>query len=846
MRNKRSKSKQVIISVLALILILCLIPITSYAVQFTENVKANGTGSGHAGDTTGDCKGSNPIYVGYRIYLVDKDKNILTDDDGKIYVKDLLTQDAINLRNSADEKGNYLRIGSTKNNPNKAENIEVELLPPELFSPIKNEEGQGVNLRAWMLEEYATYKSNLGYLIQYAFGNPGYNAFTEDSDNYLVVEPLWVAYEWTNYREATYTSYTKHLELTVSSFNADWDELKIRFDVDSINTRALTTEIGNHKFDVCCPKESKDERGVTIKTYTCSGCDTCTRAGVLKTITDRTLSNAIGNVISDNRNMLGATSVTNISDALKATLNSALSSVDTNYPKEYREYDFNYEHPPCGGTNCGEYCGVYFRSDGTVTECTNKIYYGTFYDWVCHQSRIQGTNGFIGVYKKLIGESLQLESAALGLTSPSKTIDNSYITIDALGSQGYGIHLYSSGLLGKPIHTYDVDNNPTEPAKPETPKPEKQNDGESTIVKVYGDVYGEDSKYYHIKHTGTFVETGTTEDVIIQDEYDKTKYRLTKWVVTSSTSDKTDIKATDWVKVTATNGLDYSILKSKLGITSYSKTSDVDGLIHGEDTPYNIGSGNTIYLLYLRELPPLETSDENHEADDTGFPTTKPTYPENPYISNTHPNPLKRGTYNIVKVYTLLDEYSGTPIKTEVYTQKQTTPFIKIESESPWTLATWVSTNTTKSNSYITDNINKIHKTATTDEELESLYENGYLLYDSSNFGLGTVREQDRLPGNVYFDIGTSTTDTLYIFFTRLDGDAQYSSDSRIISESYIIQRISTSGQYRNLPTGIMFDRKYAMKITYTGVSGVEATTLKDHATPLRVLFFCLKMGECA
>ncbi len=87
-------------SAVAILLVFCMLPFTAYAadytIEFTESnkVKANGTGGGSISATSSDCHGTSGTHAGYRIYMVDKDGNLLKDEKGESYVKDLLTSQA--------------------------------------------------------------------------------------------------------------------------------------------------------------------------------------------------------------------------------------------------------------------------------------------------------------------------------------------------------------------------------------------------------------------------------------------------------------------------------------------------------------------------------------------------------------------------------------------------------------------------------------------------------------------------------------------------------------------------------------------------------------------------------
>ena len=317
-----------------------------------------------------------------------------------------------------------------------------------------------------------------------------------------------------------------------------------------------------------------------------------------------------------------------------------------------------------------------YASEGKhyVSAFTGTVLAGTYTDIKNYLANVPKLNGGVGSdggvckdYINPVGSGFNLIRADLGLS---------------VGTAG--IHIYDldeiSDIGGEPIHTLDPETpDPSIPHSPETPTEDKQNTGDAEIVKIYVNMYTDDSgKVHHIEDVGTFYKTGVTSSIIIEDEK---YYKVTKWI--ESPTYNPAYKGTQWLSSTGeANSFDYSVRKQSTATT----------LLQDKDAGFKLDKDtNTLYLLYIKQMPYIETSDTKVPDTTTDFEPTNPTYPENP-----SPTPDKQGGYNIIKVYTILDEYNGTPLKSETYTQSSTTPFIKIEQESNWTLAHWKVTNTYK------------------------------------------------------------------------------------------------------------------------------------------------------
>lgn len=127
--------------------------------------------------------------------------------------------------------------------------------------------------------------------------------------------------------------------------------------------------------------------------------------------------------------------------------------------------------------------------------------------------------------------SITLQSDQLGIQAIPSSIKPeklSYSTISDM-HKSYGVGMLNKEIKVTNIHTYDIDNNPTEPAPSEQPSKDKDTTGDVTIVKLFyhatvdgltGDVTWENT---------TKTTSGTTGYIVAQDESDKTGYRLQIW-----------------------------------------------------------------------------------------------------------------------------------------------------------------------------------------------------------------------------------------------------------------------------------------------------------------------------
>ena len=647
----------------------------------------------------------------------------------------------------------------------------------------------GSRFASWMQVKDSTGTKNAERIMRYAFGDENADKYLEKENYRLIVEPLmysdvWTPYEWITVEKSTYEEYAiRHYIGFDSRGNAyDWCCDSSKDDGGTGITRAEYTSwcyntgnyhapdfalhYGSRSFLEVHNALKEEHSGLFIQNYRGEYTfpnpqSTLDFNAINKDISKANQTFALHEVNAMKALGFGNTSYNNLSKEQKVKLYEYLNSA------EYRKITKLSDN-----RRYGQIYLTSVKDNGFVYTNSNMITYklgaetvNLYADWnlayandPTHWSNkndeyVNNGKHYVSAYRgyMLYGTYTNIKEHLSTLTNLNGTKSNNWYDLggickdyqnplgdgfclsenEELGGRTYaagtrGIHIYHMTDIdsGKPINTYDIDTNPTVPDESEQPSEPKQNTGKSTIVKVYGKVYRDDTgKYHYIEDYNTaYVTANTTDEIIITDEYEKTGYTLTQWVVSSTKN--TGVTATKWAKINSSSyGLDYSTLKSTLGVTAYTMTSTGSGLVHGEDNPLTIGEGNTLYLLYLKTLPAIETSDTKVPDTTTDFEPTNPTYPEVP----TGDKKKDPNGYNIIKVYTILDEYNGTPLKSETYTQSSTTPFIKIEQESNWTLAHWYTTNTHKPTVTGEDFFTKA-----TDAQLKAFYENGYNLKPSS------------------------------------------------------------------------------------------------------------------
>ena len=730
--KRKQKFQQLLLSVIAMALILCLTPITALADSVGAALDANGSqgntsiGSGKSNgqSETGTHRSTSSKWVGYRLYMVDDAGNVLSDSNVGYYVTDIACNNMNPTYSEGDNYGVTLRVNNNNVSLTK-DQIKIKSLntinslsgiagqiPAPTVAANGYESPNGEAFKAWMQTENTSltasgksYKNNTNWLVYALWGKTAFDTYVSNPDYYLVVETIYQCYLWTPYTNVNEYEY----ETVQGSPIYSEQHLYYYKDILTSTPSQCVPGVSEHQIDIC-----SDEN--------------CTRSHTKCVRCSKEIDY-------------------NFIDLLKLLFgydrDAYPKQVVTGYEtQEVIVHKYNHYCATCPDN----FCGVKLKEENGetyISEYTNTAYWDTWYGWMQFNADSNKNKGLVMYtwrlspittstgYLALAGNALLLEkdNTDLGLNADSaKDSNGKTLAVVNSNKYGYGIHLYKSkdsGNGGDPIHTVNpVDPTPTDttdPITPETPQktdtPEPfDNTGTSTIIKVYGEIYKDGSTVYHINDKATYSQSQTTDWIVIEDE---SKYKLQQWVVSNGTPD-TNYTATKWLTNSAgtyvgTDGFDKSTLFTS-DDTGYSLT-------YTEEDNFKIGEGKTIYLLYLKELPPIETSDTKVPDTTTDFEPTNPTYPEVP----TGDKKKDPNGYNIIKVYTLLDQYNGTPLSSETYTQSSTTPFIKIEQESNWTLAHWYTTNTHKPTVKGEDFFTKA-----TDSQLKSFYENGYNLKPES------------------------------------------------------------------------------------------------------------------
>ena len=777
------KHKQ-LIAILSLFLTLIMISTTVLADEGTVDrvvIKGNGGGNTSAkygkkdeGSTKAHQMSTNnkrTVFVGYRVYAVDKATGTL---DTTLGVVDLI-QSSLYVYSTGNETNKKVMIGTNTVDPavkavkfttNSANDMVLgSTVSTNIYKALDGwciSEGHGDTFNTWMTRNDG---KNMKALATYAFDITDDEDFKNKLiDKKLIVEPLINTAIFTSYGnvavEKKYNNYTKHYLVCYAQF-ADNGKLKM---------------IVN---DCCCSSSSayKLTKSKYLELY----------PNMTNTFGDRIYINygtddvTTEDAIQANKEIL----------ASKGPTNEVLSSLNYN---NYNYYNLSSEEikikvyeeltkrinegkTTASGADYEYQYGLQYTSQEYYTYTVNPdiaAKYGEksiFYADESYAYMYKGSSSHAapekigGKHMISIDTGITMMSTYANIreyltTVPSITTKGSFgSTNGALGSylnhagNGYylseadfgkaagtsGIHIYDPSLAMKkltPIHTKDPSLSASDQSKPhkaETPKdesPNADNTGNCTIIKVYGDIYKDDyGTVHHIEEKGTYTQTNTTDWVVIEDE---PTYKLQQWVVSSGTADSS-YTATKWLTDTTnkyvgpTAGFD----KAK----QFSSTTSGYKLTYTEQENFSIGEGtnNTIYLLYLKSLPYIKTNDKKVPDNQTSYEPTNPTYPENPYNPN---NKDKQGTFTIIKLYALLDEYNGAPLSYEVYTQKQTTPFIKIETESNWVLAQWYSTDKTNQSVTANDFLQK----ASTNDQLKQFYEKGFYLKTPSTSTIGNIK----------------------------------------------------------------------------------------------------------
>ena len=315
-----------------------------------------------------------------------------------------------------------------------------------------------------------------------------------------------------------------------------------------------------------------------------------------------------------------------------------------------------------------------------------------------------GSGGLMGPAVQISAQCMVLEFDELGLIVPTHETTVSNIRWSNLGTQGYGIHIYSPIDDGDNISTYDVDNEPKVPALAEEPTKEKGNTGKVTIYKVYGQIHRDPdtNKAYEIEHVDTFIREGCTNSIAIVDEDDKSGYQVKAWTAdtysyknwqyTSGThkGEYFPLKANKWAKVDGAGNIYYETQRSdsQIGETygQFYMASDARPAIkstgaqltYSEENPLELNKKNkTLYVLYLKDADKISTLGDPSPTPDT-FKPEDPT-----------DKPSKQGEFSIVKVYGKRNTETGEITHVTTTYQKNTTYLVEIIDEPIYKVTEW-------------------------------------------------------------------------------------------------------------------------------------------------------------
>lgn len=868
--KRKQKISRLFLSIVAMLLIVCMLPTQVFAADDEEgdslgvtrsngggstlngNGKVVGDGTAWASMTSGK---QSYLFMGYRVYMVDStgNKNTLvspvvdlifdTTSYSNLYKANNFknttmygngTVESMKLIQATTDKTHITTVPSDESTPMVVYNI----------APNRSSTGtDGNGFSTWMMNKEGN-TTNAQKLMEYAFNEVGsidnVLEYLKHTEYYLMVEPLfistiWSAREWVPFKE-TYTAGDIYIEHYV------WAPIEL--DLTSLEFKRQ-----GMVYDFCCGTSEKHITADEIKAEYRSALTLKPLSGVSSHLGGSIVYNfyvsskeerttAFKSVVIDKLKLRDSswkdTTYTLIWNDLSIQEKNAVykycvaNGIKLMYGIEYPKtiiqgYEINTLEDASYGIDAdgnrlyhfADYTVAYGHQPATdwtqkhkaegyhlVSAYTGTMLYGTYNNTVnyCKNDvpRIGNKDSWGILYGGIMGGDYP------DVGDGFKTIK----TEAGIPANTQGLHMYGMDVVnqGEPIHTLDPENpTPEKPHNPETPREDKQNTGDAEIVKVYVNMYTDDSgKVHHIEDAGTFYKTGVTSSIIIEDEK---YYKVTKWI--ESPTYNNSYKGTQWLSSTGeANSFDYGVRKQSTATT----------LLQGEDAGFTLDKDtNTLYVLYVKQMPYIETSDK--PTPFTPDPTVpNPTKPENPSSDkNNQNNPDKKGSYNIVKVYAILDKYNGTPLKSETYTQSSTTPFIKIEQESNWTLAHWYTTNTHKPTVTGEDFFTKA-----TDAQLKAFYENGYNLKPESTISsvIGTTIKSGTQPTTTYFTSGN----TVYLLFTRTEGQANYDATQQLITESYLAKRFSTLGYWD--ATGF---HKSDLTLTVTTDSGTVEEAFRNH-----------------
>lgn len=175
----------------------------------------------------------------------------------------------------------------------------------------------------------------------------------------------------------------------------------------------------------------------------------------------------------------------------------------------------------------------YTEEGERINNNTGSSFYGTFYNWLQFYDKNNWPANFTSLLEqKILGTGLQLvrDEPALGLTNPGEFTE--FFTLDNVGNQGWGIHLY----FNKDIIETQTTCDETEGNKPH--KAPAESKGTVTIVKNYR--YSDDGGTT-FKDGGCFVRENTCGKIVIENEQ---SYKIKAWRVSNNIV--TNINSLKW------------------------------------------------------------------------------------------------------------------------------------------------------------------------------------------------------------------------------------------------------------------------------------------------------------
>lgn len=441
---------------------------------------------------------------------------------------------------------------------------------------------------------------------------------------------------------------------------------------------------------------------------------------------------------------------------------------------------------------------------------SGKWFYGTyvesikaFYDLGCGNipgvptKAVTGGGGYQSLAVRITAKCMYLEEEDFGLVPPT---DFSYEFLawirwtaggsnNKLGNLGYGLHIYTLG--DSSISTYDVDTKPEIPALAEKPTDEKGNKGKVTIYKVYGQIRRDPDtdKAYEIEHVDTFIRESCINNIIIEDEIDKSGYQVAAWTAdtysyknwqyTSGThkGEYFPLKANKWAMIDGAGNIYYETKRNdtQMGQTygQFYMASDARPavkssgaqLTYDGENPLKLNEKNkTLYVLYLKDADKISTLGDPSPTPDT-FKPEDPT-----------DKPSKQGEFSIVKVYGKRNTETGEITHVTTTYQKDTTYLVNIIDEPIYKVTEWHVVDRDPNTSYLATDwwCSTGSKFA-----LTKIIQSGINLYNGYNETIYCKK-----------NMTSGKKGTLYVLYLKDDEPLDEPEETEVdITESYIAKR---------------------------------------------------------